>query len=135
MTEVPAWVDQLALEIATEVCTSTSQGPQVLALCQIAATKALSHRTDAGGEPCGLCSGTGTVESSMGPNGLKACPHCNGQGKIASAPPPDRGAALREAAPDLLRVAELLVDWLNEEEGAHKLCDVAHAAIRKAKGE
>ncbi len=43
-------------------------------------------------------------------------------------------AALIVAAPDLLRVAELLVDWLDEEEGAHKLCDTARAAIAKAKG-
>ena len=40
---------------------------------------------------------------------------------------------LAAAAPDLLRVAELLVSWLDEEEGAHKLCDAAIAAIRKAK--
>jgi len=41
-------------------------------------------------------------------------------------------AKLIAAAPDLLRVAELLVDWLNEDEGAHKLCDTARAAILKA---
>lgn len=35
---------------------------------------------------------------------------------------------------DLLRVAELLVDWLDEEPGAHKLCDTARAAIAKATG-
>lgn len=38
------------------------------------------------------------------------------------------------AAPDLLRAAELIVDWLDEEEGAHRLCDVARAAIAKAEG-
>lgn len=49
---------------------------------------------------------------------------------------PERAAnaALIAAAPDLLRVAELLVDWLDEEEGAHKLCDTARAAIALAKG-
>lgn len=41
-------------------------------------------------------------------------------------------ARLIAASPDLLRVAELLVDWLNEDEGAHKLCDTARAAIAKA---
>jgi len=43
-------------------------------------------------------------------------------------------ARLIAAAPDLLRVAELLVDWLDEEEGAHALCDTARAAIAKARG-
>jgi hypothetical protein len=43
-------------------------------------------------------------------------------------------ARLIAAAPDLLRVAELLVDWLDEEEGAHRLCDVARTAIAKATG-
>lgn len=43
-------------------------------------------------------------------------------------------ARLIAAAPDLLRVAELLVSWLDEEEGAHKLCDAARAAIAKAEG-
>ncbi|WP_313193133.1 hypothetical protein [Shinella zoogloeoides] len=43
-------------------------------------------------------------------------------------------AYLAAAAPELLRVAELLVDWLDEEEGAHKLCDAARAAIAKAEG-
>jgi hypothetical protein len=41
-------------------------------------------------------------------------------------------AKLIAAAPDLLRVAELVVSWLDEEEGAHKLCDAARAAISKA---
>jgi hypothetical protein len=44
-------------------------------------------------------------------------------------------ARLIAAAPELLRVAELLVDWLDEEPGAHKLCDTARAAIAKAAGE
>lgn len=43
-------------------------------------------------------------------------------------------ACLIAAAPELLRVAELLVDWLDEEPGAHKLCDTALAAIAKATG-
>jgi hypothetical protein len=43
-------------------------------------------------------------------------------------------ARLIAAAPDLLRVAELLADWLDEEEGAHALCDTARAAIAKARG-
>lgn len=43
-------------------------------------------------------------------------------------------AKLIAASPDLLRVAELLVSWLNEDEGAHKLCDEARAAIAKATG-
>lgn len=43
-------------------------------------------------------------------------------------------ARLIAAAPDLLRVAELLVSWLDEDEGAHKLCDTARAAIAKATG-
>lgn len=46
----------------------------------------------------------------------------------------ERNTDLAVAAPDLLRVAELLVDWLDEEEGAHKLCDAARAAIAKAAG-
>lgn len=41
-------------------------------------------------------------------------------------------ARLIAAARELLRVAELLVDWLDEEPGAHKLCDAARAAIAKA---
>ena len=41
-------------------------------------------------------------------------------------------AKLIAAAPNLLRVAELLVDWLDEDEGAHQLCDAARAAISKA---
>lgn len=43
-------------------------------------------------------------------------------------------AMLIAAAPDLLYVAELVVSWLDEEEGAHALCDKARAAIRKATG-
>lgn len=43
-------------------------------------------------------------------------------------------SSLKQAAPDLLKVAELVVDWLDEEPGAHKLCDAARAAIAKAKG-
>jgi len=43
-------------------------------------------------------------------------------------------ARLIAAAPDLLRVAELLVSWLDEEPGAHKLCDAARAAVAKATG-
>lgn len=41
-------------------------------------------------------------------------------------------AALVSAAPDLLRVAELVVSWLDEEPGAHALCDTAREAIAKA---
>ncbi len=48
--------------------------------------------------------------------------------------PTDADKQLIAAAPDLLRVAELLVDWLNEEPGAHKLSDTARAAIAKATG-
>lgn len=44
----------------------------------------------------------------------------------------EANARLIAAAPDLLRVAELLVSWLDEDEGAHKLCDTARAAIAKA---
>lgn len=44
-------------------------------------------------------------------------------------------ARLIAAAPDLLRVAELLVDWLDEKPGGRALCDMALAAIAKAKGE
>lgn len=44
----------------------------------------------------------------------------------------ERRAQMIAAAHDLLRVAELLVDWLDEEEGAHALCDTARAAIAKA---
>ena len=43
-------------------------------------------------------------------------------------------ARLIAAAPELLRVAELVVDWLDEEPGAHKLYDTARAAIAKATG-
>lgn len=43
-----------------------------------------------------------------------------------------KNAHLIAAAPDLLRVAELLVDWLDEDEGAHQLCDAARSAISKA---
>ena len=43
-------------------------------------------------------------------------------------------ARLISAAPDLLRVAELLVNWLDEEPSAHKLCDAARAAIARATG-
>jgi hypothetical protein len=47
----------------------------------------------------------------------------------------EQQARLIAAAHDLLRVAELLVDWLDEEPGAHKLCDTARAAISRATGE
>lgn len=47
----------------------------------------------------------------------------------------EQDARLIAAAPDLLRVAELVVDWLDEEPGSHKLCDAARAAIAKALGE
>jgi hypothetical protein len=43
-------------------------------------------------------------------------------------------ARLIAAAPDLLRVAELVMSWLDEEPGAHKLSDAARAAIVKATG-
>jgi hypothetical protein len=46
----------------------------------------------------------------------------------------EANARLIAAAPDLLRVAELLVSWLDEEEGSHKLCDAARAAIAAATG-
>lgn len=46
--------------------------------------------------------------------------------------PASENALLISAAPDLLRVAELVVSWLDEEEGAHALCDTARAAIAKA---
>lgn len=44
----------------------------------------------------------------------------------------EANARLIAAAPDLLYVAELVVSWLDEEEGAHALCDKARAAIAKA---
>ena len=55
---------------------------------------------------------------------------------IAQCGGPDRDANARliAAAPDLLRVAELLVHWLDEEPSAHKLCDAARAAIARATG-
>lgn len=43
-------------------------------------------------------------------------------------------ANLYAASPDLLEVAELVVSWLDEEEGAHALCDKAREAISKATG-
>ena len=46
----------------------------------------------------------------------------------------EANARLIAAAPELLRVAELLVEWLDEEPGAHALCDTARAAIAKAGG-
>lgn len=46
----------------------------------------------------------------------------------------EANARLIAASPNLLRVAHLLVSWLDEEEGAHKLCDAARAAIAKAEG-
>lgn len=49
-------------------------------------------------------------------------------------PEREANARLITAAPELLRVAELLVSWLDEEPGAHKLCDEARAAIAKATG-
>ena len=48
--------------------------------------------------------------------------------------PMGANARLIAAAPDLLRVAELLVHWLDEEPSAHKLCDAARAAIARATG-
>jgi hypothetical protein len=52
--------------------------------------------------------------------------------EVCSQPQAEANARLIAAAPDLLRVAELVVSWLDEEPGAHKLCDAARAAIQKA---
>ncbi|WP_430256503.1 hypothetical protein [Neorhizobium sp. DAR64872/K0K18] len=46
----------------------------------------------------------------------------------------DADKRLIAAAPELLYVAELVVSWLDEDEGAHALCDKARAAIAKATG-
>lgn len=44
--------------------------------------------------------------------------------------------AAREAVTAaLVEVAELVVSWLDEEPGAHKLCDKAIAALELAKGQ
>lgn len=51
---------------------------------------------------------------------------------VGNGPRAEANARLIAAAPDLLRIAELLVDWLDEEESAHKLCDAARSAIAKA---
>jgi hypothetical protein len=75
---------------------------------------ALSHRTDAGGEDwrcdqCGCRSYARVDEQkedrSFGPGPFIRCVHCK---KTALSLPPDRGAALREAATFLLdRLSEL----------------------------
>jgi hypothetical protein len=67
-----------------------------------------------------VCAGLDTVASCGNDSGLRDAWEAN--------------ARLIAAAPDLLRVAHLLVSWLDEEEGAHKLCDAARAAIAKAEG-
>lgn len=46
----------------------------------------------------------------------------------------DLDAQLIAATPDLLNVAKLVVEWLDEEPDAHALCDTARAAISKATG-
>lgn len=57
-----------------------------------------------------------------------------GRQRFISPKEQEANARLIAAAPDLLEVAKLLVSWLDEEDGAHKLCDKARAAIRKAEG-
>lgn len=47
----------------------------------------------------------------------------------------DANAHLIAAAPDLYEALDLFVDWMDEEEGAHALCDKARAALAKARGE
>lgn len=47
----------------------------------------------------------------------------------------DANAHLIAAAPELYEALDRFVDWMNEEEGAHSLCDSARAALAKARGE
>lgn len=62
-------------------------------------------------------------------------PHQGEDAPVVTLTQAKANAHLIAAAPELYEALDLFIDWMNEEEGAHALCDKGRAALAKARGE